>query len=170
MMNEEELMEGEVDIVLGVSTPILRRAICVPDAIFHTMTTAYKHHSRCAKSIRGDACDMPVDCARMNDRRIDSEHLPDILWRVSRLLLPSDPSQPVSIDLNAPSGSICILAHHPVSRADVKNFSWRIFKSEEVEVTRVSEGFPEFELRWLDGPSAVRRMQVRSGRKEWADV
>jgi hypothetical protein len=136
----------------------------------------YKHHSRCAKSIRGDACDMPVDCARMNDRRDDSEHqrdMPPTLWRASRVLSsdPSKDSEPM--DLNAPSGSIFVLGHHPVTWADVKKFAWRVFRSDDVRITRASEGSPEFELRWTGsgmGPYPDRRMQVRAWRRDWEDL
>jgi hypothetical protein len=118
----------------------------------------YKHHSRCAKTLRGDACDMPADCSRMNDRRDDSEHLPDVppaLWKASHS-----------------SGSVFIIGHHPVSWADVKKFSWRIFKSDDVSVTRVTDGSPDFELRWVGhdaGPYPDKRMQMRAGR-EWSDL
>jgi hypothetical protein len=101
---------------------------------------------------------MPVDCARMNDRRDDNEHLPELpptLWKVSHA-----------------SRSIFILGYHPVAWIDVKRFSWRIFKSDDISVTRTAEGSPDFQLRWVGsdaGPYPDKRIQVMT-EKEWADL
>lgn len=136
---------------------------------------SYKHHPRCSKTIRGDACDMPVDCARMNDKPNPEEHRRDIqptLWRVS-CVLSSDPAQDEPIDLNAPTGSVLVLAWHPVTWIDVKRWSWRLFKSDHVTITRSMEGPPDFELRWIgsdSGPYPDKHMQVKTGRKDWEDL
>jgi hypothetical protein len=118
----------------------------------------YKHHSRCAQSLRpSDACDMPKDCAMLNPNMEPPPQDQDgTLWAVSHR-----------------TGRILVLAHHPVSWHNVKNWSYRIFNSDEVGITQSFEGPADFELRWVGhdaGRRAYRGMQVKKKGTDWTDA